>query len=179
MVTPENMHENAMFKPMVKTAKRNGVKASWVASDAIHDSRETGSYVKSIEARAFIDCNSKKGGKDKVRRSWALRGFMPVSIHVHIVFIATLNVAADGDGLDEKKMHQNDLLEERVILSNYKTHDNNGFTLRKENNLTKSEDDSNFIWIYGIMYSSGQPQSFLVKFRKYLKLANDMSGGTP
>jgi hypothetical protein len=36
---------------------------------------------------------------------------------VYIVFIAMLSVAvaADNNELDEKKMHQNDLLEKRVI----------------------------------------------------------------
>ena len=38
-VTPANMHENTMFKPLVKAARKKGVKASWVSGDAIHDSR--------------------------------------------------------------------------------------------------------------------------------------------
>lgn len=129
-VTPANVHENAMFKPLVKTAKKNGVKASWVAGDAIHDSRETRSFLKSIGARAFIDRNPRRAGKGKAkprsktyRRMKAsvervfsrakellgldrirVRGFTSVSIHVNIVFIAMLSVAvaADGNGLDEK-----------------------------------------------------------------------------
>jgi len=129
-VTPANVHENAMFKPLVKTAKKNGVKASWVAGDAIHDSRETRSFLKSIGARAFIDRNPRRAGKGKAkprsktyRRMKAsvervfsrakellgldrirVRGFNSVSIHVNIVFIAMLSVAvaADGNGLDEK-----------------------------------------------------------------------------
>jgi len=32
-VTPANMHENVMFKSLVKAAKRKGVRVSWVAGD--------------------------------------------------------------------------------------------------------------------------------------------------
>jgi len=129
-VTPANIYENAMFKPLVKAAKRKGVKASWVAGDAIHDNRETRSFLKSIGARAFIDHNPRRAGKGKAkpmsktyRRMKAsvervfsrakgllgldrirVRGFDSVSIHVHIVFIAMLSVAiaANGNGLDDK-----------------------------------------------------------------------------
>jgi IS5 family transposase len=129
-VTPANVHENAMFKPLVKTAKKNGVKASWVAGDAIHDSRETRGFLKSIGARAFIDRNPRRAGKGKakpmsktykrmkasVERVFSrakgllgldrirVRGFASVSIHVYIVFIAMLSVAvaANGNGLEER-----------------------------------------------------------------------------
>jgi len=129
-VTPANVHENVMFKPLVKAARKKGVKASWIAGDAIHDSKETRSFLKGTGARAFIDHNPRKAGKDKTkpmsktyRRMKAsverifsrakellglerirVRGFKSVSIHVHIVFIAMLSVAvaADGNGLDEK-----------------------------------------------------------------------------
>jgi len=129
-ITPANMHENAMFKPLLKAAKEKGVKVSWVAGDAIHDNRETRSFLKSIGSRAFIDHNPRRAGKRKARpmsktcrrmkasvervfsRAKELlgmdrirvRGFDSVSIHVHIVFIAMLSVAiaANGNGLDDK-----------------------------------------------------------------------------
>jgi len=119
-----------IFKLLVKAAKGKGVKASWVAGDAIHDNRETRSFLKSIGARAFIDHNPRGAGKGKakpmsntyrrmktsVERVFSrakgllgldrirVRGFDSVSIHVHIVFIAMLSVAiaANGNGLDDK-----------------------------------------------------------------------------
>jgi len=123
-VTPANVHENKLFKPLLKAAKKKGVKASWIAGDAIHDSRETRSYVKSVGARAFIDRNPRKAGKDKakpmsktygrmkasVERIFSrakelqglervrVRGFNSVSIHMHMVFIAMLSVAVAADG---------------------------------------------------------------------------------
>ena len=56
-ITPANKHENSLFKPLVKEAKRLSLKASRICGDAIHDNKATRQFVTGLKAKAFIDRN--------------------------------------------------------------------------------------------------------------------------
>jgi len=122
-LTRANVHENRVFKPLLRRAGRH-VKPRGLCADAIHDNAETRRFVRRIGARAFIDHNPRNTGKmwprskvyrrmkasvervfsrakellhlDRVR----VRGAWPVTIHVHLVFIAMLLVAKAAVGND-------------------------------------------------------------------------------
>jgi len=129
-VTPANIHENELFKPLLKAAKRKGLKASRICGDAIHDNKATRSFLKGLCAKAFIDHNPRRAGAEAAKpktktykrlkasverifsrakellglRKVRVRGFTSVSIHIHLVFIAMLSVAiaADGNDMDDR-----------------------------------------------------------------------------
>jgi len=126
-VTPTNQHENSAFKPLVKAARKRGLKASRICGDAIHDSKATRRFVKDLEAKAFIDQNPRRGGGTKkkpasktYRRLKAsaervfsrakelnleglkVRGLKSITIWVYQVFTAILAIttATKGNDLD-------------------------------------------------------------------------------
>lgn len=118
-ITPANKHENNEFKPLVKAAGKLGLKASMDCGDAIHDTKATRRFVKSMGAKAFIDHNPRRDGgrkkppsktyrrlKASVERIFSrakrllylenirVRGLKSIAIHVYTIFIAMLAVAA-------------------------------------------------------------------------------------
>jgi hypothetical protein len=122
MISPANQHENSAFKPLVKAAKRRGLKASRICGDAIHDNDATRRFVEALGARAFIDQNprrrrGKKPASKTYRRLKAsvervfsrakkllnlenlrVRGLKSTAIHVYTVFTAMLALAAAAHG---------------------------------------------------------------------------------
>lgn len=129
-IAPANQHENRAFKPLVEAAKELCLKASRICGDAIHDNEETRLFVKAQGARAFIDQNPRRSGKEKKKPSsktyrrlkasvervfsrakellnlenLRVRGLRSVSIWVHMVFTVMLAVAvaAEGNGLEKR-----------------------------------------------------------------------------
>jgi len=128
-ISPANRHENNAFQPLVKAARKRGLKASRICGDAIHDNEATRRFVKDIKARAFIDRNPRRSAKRKkpasktyrrlkasVERVFSrakkllnlenlrVRGLRSAAIHVYTVFTAmlALAVAAHGKGLNKQ-----------------------------------------------------------------------------
>jgi hypothetical protein len=129
-ITPANLHENRMFKPLICKAKSVGLKASRICGDAIHDTKSTRRFVKALRARAFIDRNPRRSGKMEKKQAsktyrrlkasvervfsrakeWLnlenlhVKGLKSVSIWVNLVFTAMLAVAAAAkqNGLEKQ-----------------------------------------------------------------------------
>jgi len=129
-ITPANRHENRMFKPLVRKARSIGLKASRICGDAIHDNKATRRFIRSLNAKAFIDRNPRRSGrkekkpaskiyrrlKASVERVFSrakellnleklnVRGLRSVSIWVNLVFtvILAVAVAAKGNGLESR-----------------------------------------------------------------------------
>jgi len=129
-ITPANLHENSQFEPLVRKARRIGLKALRICGDAIHDNKATRRFVRSLNAKAFIDRNPRRRGKMEKKhasktyrrlkasvervfsraKEWLnlenmhVRGLKSVSIWVNLVFTAMLAVAvaAKGNGLESR-----------------------------------------------------------------------------
>ena len=127
-ITLANRHENQEFKPLMKEAKRLGLKASRICGDAIHDNKQTAGSSRPRSKSLHRQKPRKNGKKRKqasktyrqmkasVERVFSrakqllnlenlhVRGLRSLSIWVNLVFTAMLAIAtaAKGNGLENR-----------------------------------------------------------------------------